>query len=87
MQDGFKEQHNKPCYMVCTPCDGVFFGYDKMKRLIKKIYLYIRFGTITERIVDRIEGIPCEIAYYDRNGKMIGYWAYGYFDPEGGYKG
>jgi hypothetical protein len=55
--------------------------------ILKKIYLYIRFGEITERVVDRIEGIPCEIAYYDRNGDMIGYWAYGSFDPEGKYRG
>jgi len=55
--------------------------------IIKKIYLFIRFGKITKRTVDTINGYPCEIAYYDRNGDMIGYWAYGYFDPEGKYRG
>ena len=58
-----------------------------MKALIKKLYLFIRFGKITKRVVDSINGYPCEIAYYDRNGDMIGYWAYGYFDPEGKYRG
>jgi hypothetical protein len=58
-----------------------------IQKLIKKLYIYIRFGRITQRTVDSINGRPCEIAYYDRNGKMIGYWAYGYFDPEGEYRG
>ncbi|MDD3644373.1 MAG: hypothetical protein PHR19_02475 [Bacteroidales bacterium] len=58
-----------------------------IRKLIKNLYIYIRFGEITSRVVDRTNGMPCEIAYYDRNGKMIGYWAYGYFDPEGEYRG
>ncbi len=55
--------------------------------IIKRLYLFIRFGYITKCVVDSINGYPCEIAYYDRTGKMIGYWAYGYYDPEGKFQG
>jgi hypothetical protein len=58
-----------------------------IRKLIKKLYIYILFWRITQRTVDSINGLPCEIAYYDRNGEIIGYWAYGYFDPKGKYRG
>jgi hypothetical protein len=54
---------------------------------IKRLYLFIRFGYITKQVVDSINGLPCEIAYYGRHGEMIGYWAYGYYDPKGKFKG
>jgi len=55
--------------------------------MIRKFYLWLRFGTITCKVVDTINGLPCEKAYYGRRGKLIGYWAYGNFDPEAPYQG
>jgi hypothetical protein len=49
---------------------------------------WLRFGTITERVVDFAGGgIPCEIEYRGRGGKLVGYWAYGNFDPAFPYRG
>lgn len=61
--------------------------FQQLIRHLAKPYCYLRFGKITEVVVDRINGIPCEICYLDRNGKEVGYWAYGHFDPRGPYRG
>lgn len=45
------------------------------------IYFYIRFGVLNEHIVDVIACVACEIEYKDRNGRIVGYWAYGFFQP------
>ena len=54
---------------------------------IKRIYCLIRYGKITSNIIDNINYTPCEIEYVDKNGKTIGYWAYGYFEPYLPYQG
>lgn len=55
---------------------------------IKRFWLFLRFGTITSKIVATAgDSVPAEIEYYDRNGKVIGYWAYGYWHPKYPYKG
>jgi len=42
---------------------------------------------ITERLVDSIDFLPCEIEYKDATGKIVGYWAYGYWEPDLPYQG
>lgn len=42
---------------------------------------------VIERVVDRIDGTACEIEYTSEDGEVVGYWAYGSFDPEGLYQG
>ena len=32
-------------------------------------------------------GVVSEEAFYDEYGKLVGYWAYGYFDPSLPYQG
>jgi hypothetical protein len=56
-------------------------------KMIKRLYLYLRFGKITARVVDRIDYVPCEIQYFNSKGETIGYWAYGCFDPNFPYRG
>jgi hypothetical protein len=51
--------------------------------MLKRLYLYLRFGKITERI----DYVPCEIEYKNSKGDTIGFWAYGYFDPGLPYRG
>ena len=58
-----------------------------MKNFLRRAISRIRFGKVTRRIIAVIEDTPCEIAYYDRKGRIIGYWAYGCFDPNGLYRG
>ena len=48
---------------------------------------WIRFGKITEHVTDRIEGTVCEVEYRGRGGKVVGFWAYGYFCPDYPYRG
>lgn len=59
-----------------------------MIRAFKRFYRYTRFGKITERIVATAgHCVVSEIEYLDRNGKVVGYWAYGYYDPSLPYQG
>jgi len=57
------------------------------KRKVCRIVEWIRFGTIRSVVVDRIDYTVCEIKYLGRFNRCVGYWAYGYFDPELPYKG
>ena len=55
--------------------------------MLKRLWTWIRFGTITEQIKESINGIPCEIDYIDRRGKVVGFWAYGCWHPDYPYQG
>lgn len=46
-----------------------------------------RYGRIYYTIKDTVDGHPCEIAYYSESGEMIGFWAYGHYEPESVYQG
>ena len=35
----------------------------------------------TAHYKDRIEGVVSEVEYRDENGVVVGYWAFGSFDP------
>lgn len=49
---------------------------------------WIRFGHVTEKVMATVgDGVVSEIEYRGRGGKMVGYWAYGYFDPKLPYQG
>ena len=56
-------------------------------RWILKLYVKIRFGNLTEKVTDTVDGIPCESEFYDRKGRLVGLWAYGYFHPKYPYRG
>ena len=42
---------------------------------------------LTETVKDTINGYPCEVAVHDSTGSLVGYWAYGYYEPELPYNG
>lgn len=42
---------------------------------------------LTETIIDTTNGMPCEIEYRDAENTLVGFWAYGSFDPELPYQG
>lgn len=54
---------------------------------IKKAWQWTRFGTITETVKSVDGGVASEVEYRGRGGKIVGYWAYGYFDPKLPYHG
>lgn len=56
----------------------------KLKRLIN----WIRWGKITSRVTGTAgDRVPAEIKYLDRRGRVVGFWAYGYWEPNHPYKG
>ena len=55
---------------------------------LKRIWQKIRFGKITAKTIGTAgDNVPAEVEYYGRGGKVIGFWAYGYFDPKYPYQG
>lgn len=50
-------------------------------KTFKLFWQWLRFGKITSRVVCVDCGVASEIAYHGRNNKIVGYWAYGSFDP------
>lgn len=57
-----------------------------MRKWLRKLMNRARFGRVTSEVKAYVQHVPAEIAYYDRHGAMVGYWAYGYFDPSFPYK-
>ena len=54
---------------------------------MKRIIRWLRFGSITEHVRAIDCGVPSEIEFTGRFGKVIGYWAYGYYDLNYPYQG
>lgn len=53
----------------------------------RALWEWIRFGNLTEHVTDSIEGTACEVEYRGRGGKVVGFWAYGYFCDDYPYRG
>lgn len=53
----------------------------------KEAWQQARFGTITETVKSVDGGVASEVEYRGRGGKVVGYWAYGDFDPKMPYRG
>lgn len=48
---------------------------------------WIMWGTIREGTYYLDGGFISEISYIGRNGRIVGYWAYGYWQPDCPYHG
>lgn len=53
---------------------------------IRRVYNRLRFGKVSLRITSMLEGTVAEYEILDRKGRVVGYWAYGYYDPNYPYK-
>lgn len=60
-------------------------GSRRMSRL-RALWFWVRFGKVRQEVRSVDGGIPSEVAYLDRKGQLVGYWAYGYFDPSMPYR-
>lgn len=58
-----------------------------MRYRLKQFWQWVRFGTLTEEVRSVDGGVVSEYAVFGRGGKMVGYWAYGGFDPSFPYRG
>lgn len=56
-------------------------------KIIKRFWNWVRFGKVRSKVVSVDGGVVSEVAYYDRNGLVCGWWAYGSFDPAMPYRG
>ncbi|WP_157643828.1 hypothetical protein [Burkholderia ubonensis] len=54
---------------------------------MKQFWQWLRFGDITETVKTIDGGVASEVDYRCRGGKLVGYWAYGSFDPKLPYQG
>lgn len=46
-----------------------------------------KHGPLTWRVTDSIDNLTTEVEYTNIDGKVVGYWAYGSWDPELPYQG
>jgi hypothetical protein len=50
--------------------------------MLKRAWLWLLYGKVSSRNVATVgDGVVSEVEYRDRWGRVIGYWAYGEFDP------
>lgn len=54
---------------------------------LRKAWQWARFGSIVKKVVSIDGGLASEIEYRGRGNLIVGYWAYGYFDPKMPFKG
>ena len=59
----------------------------RLQSRAKLAWQWLRFGDITETVKSVDGGVVSEVEYRGRGGQIVGYWAYGYFDPAFPYKG
>ena len=52
-----------------------------------RLYVRLRFGIIRGEVKSVDGGCVSEYACYGRRGELVGYWAYGGFDPSFPYRG
>lgn len=58
-----------------------------MIRLLLRLYVRLRFGKLHFVPKDRIDGLVCEQEAQNARGEVVGYWAYGSYDPSYPYRG
>ena len=61
-------------------------SYENLKIIILSFWFVAIYGKITIKVEDSIDWRECERSYWAR-GRLVGYWAYGYYDPELPYQG
>lgn len=47
----------------------------------KRIYYRLRFGKVHYNVKSVDGSVPFEYEILDKNGNLVGYWAYGHYDP------
>lgn len=58
----------------------------RIKRFLRKVYNSIRFGRVRPVVKYTVAGTVAEIVYFDSKSAIVGYWAYGHFDPSFPYR-
>lgn len=50
-------------------------------KFLMRCWQWLRFGTVRAEVLGVDGGVASEVAYIGRGVKIVGYWAYGSFDP------
>lgn len=53
---------------------------------LRRFWVWLRFGTIREEVRSVDGGVASEVAFIGRFNRVVGYWAYGHYDPSLPYK-
>lgn len=59
---------------------------NRTRKFFRKIYNRIRFGHVQLVVNCTSAGVVSEVMYIDSKGEIVGYWAYGHFDPSFPYR-
>jgi hypothetical protein len=60
---------------------------EALKRHTLMAWRWVKWGRLTAKVTDSINGIACEESYTDRFGREVGFWAYGHWHPGLPYQG
>lgn len=61
--------------------------YVTMKRAVRRTYNRVRFGKVAAHVTATAgHNVAAEIEYRDKNGRVVGFWAYGSWEPNSPYK-
>lgn len=61
---------------------------DRLGFLIVRFYARLRYRGLTAHVISTAGyDIPAEIEYRDKKGRVVGFWAYGYWHPKYPYRG
>lgn len=61
--------------------------YVTVARAARSTYNMVRFGEVTAHVTGTAgHGVPAEIEYRDKNGRVVGFWAYGAWEPNSPYR-
>jgi hypothetical protein len=55
--------------------------FRRIRYYINKFIDWCYFGKITCKVISWDGGCESEIEFRGRNNEVVGYWAYGYYDP------
>ena len=57
--------------------------------LVLRFAFWLQWGKVYEGTywMFHDQGLVCEMQYTNKKGKTIGYWAYGFYDPQFPYQG
>lgn len=66
---------------------GLASYWTQFRTAMHSSYVRIRFGNLEEVVKAVDGGVASEIEYRGRGGQLVGYWAYGSFDPAFPYRG
>lgn len=80
-------QSAQPTRRIRSALRAIRIRQGNLRRQFHYFVRWVRFGRLTERVVDTVANVVAEVEYVGRGGKVVGYWSYGHFHPDYPYRG